>query len=342
METVITIITVILVFCALILSHELGHFSAARACGIYVEDFSLGMGPKLLQKKSKKGTTYTLRLLPIGGWCNMRGEDEDSTDPRGFNNKKVWQRMVTIAAGPIANFLFAIILFVLAYMIIGTASEKNIVGEPLPDTPAYSVLQEGDIITEINGTAISQWSDISAAVNAGEAGATINMTVERAGESISVAVEPYFNETDQQWKVGIYPATEHLGFFTAIGMGFENSMRITVEIIRGLFQMITGQIEPEVAGPVGIVQIIGQSTSEGFTYILQLTALLSINLGLINLFPLPALDGSRLVFLAIEGIRRKPISRAKEGMVHFIGLILLMGLMVVITINDIIRLASGT
>lgn len=339
MDTLITVASVILVFCALILSHELGHFAAARACRIYVEDFSLGMGPKLLQLKGKE-TKYTLRLLPIGGWCNMRGEDEDSPDPRGFNNKKVWQRMTVIAAGPVANFIFAMILFAIVFM-SGVVSDRNIVGEPVADSPAAGVLQAGDVVSEINGIAINNWQDIGAAVNASEAGSMINLTIIREGMEQKLAIQPYFEEAEQLWKVGIAPSIEHYGLFAAIGMGITQSIDFTIELVKGLFQMITGQIKADVAGPVGIVTLIGQTTEYGIKNVLFLTAFLSINLGLINLFPLPALDGSRLVFLAVEGIRRKPIPRQKEGMVHFIGLVLLLGLMVVITYQDIMRLVAG-
>ena len=339
--TVVTILIVIGVFCLLILSHEFGHFIVAKACGVYVEDFSLGMGPKLSQIKGKE-TTYTLRLLPIGGWCNMRGEDEDSDDPRAFNKKKVWQRMLIIFAGPLMNFIIAIIIFVIVFMMIGTASSANIVGEPIADSPAeIAGLEAGDVITEINGTAIDEWADIGAAINAQEPGTTLNITVERDGSELDIVLEPYFSEEEQAWKIGIYPIREHQNIFTAIGMGVTQSIDFAVLLVQSIVQMITGQIPAEVAGPVGIVTIIGQATSYGVQNVLILVAYLSINLGLINLFPLPALDGSRLVFLAIEGIRKKPIDRAKEGMIHFIGLVLLFGLMIVITYQDIARLVTG-
>lgn len=161
------------------------------------------------------------------------------------------------------------------------------------------------------------------------------------GSELDIVLEPYFSEEEQAWKIGIYPIREHQNIFTAIGMGVTQSIDFAVLLVQSIVQMITGQIPAEVAGPVGIVTIIGQATSYGVQNVLILVAYLSINLGLINLFPLPALDGSRLVFLAIEGIRKKPIDRAKEGMIHFIGLVLLFGLMIVITYQDIARLVTG-
>ncbi|MBQ1501821.1 MAG: RIP metalloprotease RseP [Firmicutes bacterium] len=337
---VLTIISVILVFCVLILSHEFGHFLAARACGVFVEDFSLGMGPKLAQIHGKE-TTYTLRPFPIGGWCKMRGEDEDSDDPRAFNNKKTWQRMIIIAAGPIMNFVLAFLLFIIVFMMIGTVSSENVVGSVLEDTPAAEVLQAGDEIVDINGTAISQWTDIGPAVNQTEQGGELAVTVIRDGKTLTLAISPYYNEQSGSWQLGISPEQTHQNFFTAIKLGCVQSVDFAVLLVKTIFQMITGQVEADLAGPVGIVTVISEASGYGLQYLLMLTAYLSINLGLINLFPLPALDGSRLVFLLVEAIRRKPVPREKEGMVHFIGLILLFGLMIVITYHDIVRLVTG-
>jgi regulator of sigma E protease len=338
---VVTIISVILVFCVLILSHEFGHFLAAKACGIYVEDFSLGMGPKLVQFKGKE-TTYTLRPFPIGGWCKMRGEDEENSDPRAFKSRKLWQQMLTIFAGPLMNFIFAIIIFVVVFMMMGTASTANVVGEVMADTPAATAgLQPGDKILAINSSEVDEWADISATVNAANPGASLNLTLERDGESLQTVIQPFFNEETQSWMIGISPEKLHQNFFRAIWLGCVQSVQFAVAIIQGLAQMISGAIPADVAGPVGIVTLIGQASEYGIQTLLILTAYLSINLGLINLFPLPALDGSRLVFLFIEALRGKPINQAKEGMIHFVGLVLLFGLMIFITYKDIARLVTG-
>ncbi|NLF80107.1 MAG: RIP metalloprotease RseP [Clostridia bacterium] len=338
---VVTIISVILVFCLLILSHEFGHFIAAKACGIYVDDFSLGMGPKIAQFKGKE-TTYTLRPFPIGGWCKMRGEDEESVDPRSFKSRKLWQQMLTIAAGPLMNFILAITIFVVVFMMMGTASGANVIGEVGESTPAAAAgLQPGDRIMAINGLEIDEWVDISAAVNAAKPGGALSLAIERDGRTLQTVIEPYFDEEMQTWLIGIIPQKEHLNFFRAIWLGCVQSVQFSVAIIQGLAQMISGAIPADVAGPVGIVTLIGQASEYGIQSLLILTAYLSINLGLINLFPLPALDGSRLVFLTIEGLRGKPINQAKEGMIHFVGLILLFGLMIFITYKDILRLVTG-
>lgn len=167
------------------------------------------------------------------------------------------------------------------------------------------------------------------------------MTVARDNQSLDLAIAPYYNEEYRTWQIGILPLVTHQNVFTAIRLGFVQSVQFTVLLVHSLVQMITGEIPAEVAGPVGIVTIIGQARAYGLKSLLILTAYLSINLGLINLFPLPALDGSRLVFLAVEKLRGRPLDQRKEGMVHFVGLIMLFGLMIIITYQDIMRLITG-
>lgn len=337
----LTVIAAILVFCLLILSHEFGHFIVAKACGVCVEDFSLGMGPKIAKWQGRE-TQYTLRLFPIGGWCKMLGEDESSENPRAFCQKPVWQRICIVAAGPVMNFLFAVALFIVIFMMIGTYSQSNVVGAPLADSPAEAVgIQSGDRILRINGQDIAAWSDIGAAVNSAEPGAVLTFELERGGETLSLDITPYYNEESGNWMIGVEPVRERQNVFTAISLGIRQSIdfvRLLVVSIIGMFQ---GTVPVDVAGPVGIVSIIGAQASYGLQNLLMLTAILSINLALINLVPLPALDGSRIVFLLIEGLRGRPINREREGMVHFIGLMLLMLLMVIITYNDIVRLITS-
>ena len=335
-----TIIAAIVIFCLLILSHELGHFLAAKACRVYVDDFSLGMGPKLLKWQGKE-TQYTLRLLPVGGWCKMRGEDEHSDDARAFCQRPVWQRILIVAAGPVMNFLFAIILFIIVFMMIGTYSNENLVGATEAGSPAeIAGLLPGDRILSLNGVSVSQWQEISAAVKQGEPGQAVNLVVDREGSRLNIIIQPYFDQADNAWRIGVLPMQIRQNIFTAIGLGVKQSLFFIKELLLAIAQMISGTAPVEVAGPVGIVTIIGDATSYGIRSLILLTAYLSLNLGLINLFPLPALDGSRIVFLAVEGLRGKPIDRQKEGMVHFVGLMLLLGLMAVITFNDIAKLLS--
>ena len=345
MNTIITIITAILVFCFLVLSHEFGHFIVAKACHVYVEDFSIGMGPSLLHWRGKE-TEYCLRLLPIGGWCKMRGEDEDSEDDRAFCCRPVWQRICIVAAGPIMNFICAILIYVVIYMLLGVATPSNVVGEVVPDSPAAAVgMEAGDRILNINGQEIALWNDIGTLIDDTE-GSALNIQVQRGEESLSFILEPQYDEVSGRWLMGVYSSTEdpviqHVGFFTSIKLGLQQSIYMLRLLITSIIGMFAGTVPVEVSGPVGIVSVISQAARDSLITVLSLVALLCLNLGLVNLLPLPALDGCRIVFLAIEGLRGKPIKREREGMVHFIGLLLLMGLMVLITYQDIARLITG-
>lgn len=334
----LTVIAAIVVFCLLILSHELGHFLMARLFGVAVVDFSLGMGPKIAKWQGKY-TQYTLRAFPIGGWCNMLGEDESSDNPRAFCQKPVWQRMLIVAAGPITNFLFAVLLFIVIFMMMGTYSQENVVGEPIADMPAQAAgILPGDRIIRIDGKEISSWGEIGAAVNTAQPGHVLHFELNREGRVLGLDIQPYFNEEGGNWMIGVQPVRERQNIFTAISLGMQQSIEFVRMLVVAVIGMFQGTVPVDVAGPVGIVSIIGEQANQGLQNLLLLTAILSINLAIINLLPLPALDGSRLVFLAVERLRGRPINREREGMVHFIGLLLLMGLMVVITYHDIMRL----
>ncbi|MCL1976440.1 MAG: site-2 protease family protein [Firmicutes bacterium] len=336
-----SILAAILVFCLLILSHELGHFSMAKLVGIYVYDFSLGMGPKLLAFKGKE-TQYTLRLFPIGGHCLMMGEDENSDDPRAFNKKKVWQRILVILGGPAMNFLAAVLIFVVLFMMLGATSGASEVGSLVEGQAAEAAgLLPGDIIIEINEQPIQAWAEIGPAVTLHEAGEPIQVVVQRKSENIALTIQPYYEEESGRWLIGILPAVVRQNFFTAIGLGFKQSYIFTRDLLVALGGIISGKEKPDVAGPVGVVSIISEATSYGFQSLLFITAILCVNLAVINLLPIPALDGSRIVFLLVEGLRGKPIKPEREGIVHFIGLMLLFALMIIITFKDIVRLISG-
>lgn len=344
--TITTTITAILIFCFLVLTHEFGHFIVAKACHVYVDDFSIGMGPRLLHWRGKE-TEYCLRLFPIGGYCKMRGEDEDSNDERAFCCRPVWQRICIVAAGPIMNFLSAILIYVVIYMILGMAVPSNLIGDVAPGSPAaVAGLEAGDRILSINGQEIEIWEDIGTVVNAGEEGAALNLQLLRGEDTMHVVLVPEYDSESARWLMGVYssleePALQRAGFFQSIRLGVAQSVYMLRMLISSIIEMIAGTVPVEVTGPVGIVTVINQAANDSLRTVLALMAFLCLNLGFMNLLPLPALDGSRIVFLAIEGLRGKPINRDKEGMVHFIGLILLMGLMLLVTYQDIVRLVTG-
>lgn len=333
------ILLAILIFGLLILVHELGHFLVAKRVGIQVDEFAIGMGPLIVGKKWG-GTQYSLRLLPIGGYNKMAGMEPGENNPSGFNAKSVAQRTGVISAGSLMNIALALVLFVILFALLGVPSDVNVVGDVSPEGPAaVAGILPGDRILDIDGEETSTWTEIVEIIHA-KPGEALTMTLEKNGQEVTVNVVPEYDAEYQRGLIGIKQSTETTGFLEAIVLGTKNTINLTIAIFAGLGNMILGRIPAEVAGPVGIVGLVGDVAKLGLGNILSFTALLSLNLGLINLLPIPALDGSRLVFLAYEGIKGKPIAPEKENMVHLVGFTLLLMLMVIITYKDILRLIA--
>ncbi len=336
-----SIIWSIIIFGLLILVHEFGHFITAKRNDVKVHEFSLGMGPTILGMK-KGETVYNLRLLPLGGFVRMAGmEDQDEEDdPRGFNKKTVLQRMWIIFAGPLMNFITALILFIVAFMGVGIPSNSNVIGQVLEGQPAAEVgLQSGDRIMEINGEKVETWQDLVKIIHSNPDQRVI-LTINRDDQIQKVQVVPRKDAESGVGMIGIMQSWEKKGLITATSMGLQQAYEFSKLIIVSIVQMITGAIKPEVAGPVGVVSMVGEVSQFGLGSLMTFAGILSINLGLINLFPIPALDGSRLVFLGFEGLRGRPVDPAKENFIHLVGFVLLMALMVVITYQDILRILS--
>ncbi len=324
----------------LIIAHEFGHFLAARLCGIEVVEFSMGMGPLLLKKRSRRGTQFSVRLLPIGGFCQFYGEDEERDDPRAFNRQKLWKRALTVASGPLMNFLIAIVVIALYMSLLGLESIVPRVAEI--EEPAMSAgLEVGDEIISVNGQQVSDTGMIAQAISQ-SAGKTVELVVLREGEFVELSIEPFLDEELGRYRVGMtfavervrVPLPKSVPFACAYGA---ESVRAILDALVGILS--SGQGADQVTGPVGTVAGISDMTQEGgIDVYLQLLAMVSVNLGVMNLLPIPGLDGSRLLFLLAEAIRRKPVRRELEGAIHAAGLILLMGLMVVLTYKDIVQI----
>jgi regulator of sigma E protease len=338
------------VFGLLIFIHELGHFSVAKLYGIRVHEFALGFGP-VLAGLQRGETRYNLRIIPLGGFVRMAGMEEgDGDDPQGFNRKPVFARALVIFAGPLMNFVLAAALFAGSMYFVGTVRDNAVLGDLLQSCPVMvggaSVSQPcpaqaggllaGDVIQRINNTPVSNWMDIQDAVKK-SAGTPITFVVLRGVEVKSIRVEPLFSE--ERWMVGIQPSNNRtplpLGQSIVQGVGMTGTM--FVAMLKGIVAMVSGTMKPELAGPIGITKTIASTASQGLDSLITLTAFLSINLGLFNLLPIPALDGSRLVFMIVEGIRGRRVDPHRENMVHFVGFLLLIGLMVVITYGEVIR-----
>ena len=330
-------ILALLLIGVLILAHEAGHFLAARACGIGVQEFAMGMGPLLLKKTSKKGTQFSLRLFPIGGYCQFYGEDEDLPDPRAFNRQPVWKRAITVASGPLMNFIVAFLVIVLYMSAVGLLAVVPKVAQVEPNAQQAG-LMPGDELIAVNGEAVTDTQLIAMAIDE-SAGADVTLTVLRDGEQMEIAVTPFYDDELGRYRAGFTFAQErvHVPLLQSIPFSVSynvESVRLIASTLKNL--VFKGEGVNEVTGPVGTVYVIQEVTQTGgLDVYLELIALISVNLGVVNLLPIPGLDGSRLLFLLVEAIRRRPVKREMEGAIHAAGFILLMGLMIVLTYKDI-------
>ena len=419
MQTLQTVISFILIFGTLVFVHEWGHLIFAKRAGILCREFAIGFGPKVFSFV-KNETVYTIRLLPIGGFVRMAGEDpetieikpgyrlglkfdsdgkvqklilnnkekyrdirvveveeidlehklfirgyEDEEDnrlqtfevrpdavtvqdgtesqiapyDRQFGSKTLGQRAMAIFAGPLMNFVLAIVIFIIIAAIQGVVVDDAKLGKLTDDGSAISSgLKEGDLVHSIDGAEVTTWTDVQQEIQE-HPGEEINFVVERNGETLEIGVTP--QEVEREGKtvgvIGVYPPTEK-SVLKVLAFGFTETYNWTIRIFEMLGQLITGQFSLDaLSGPVGIYVSTEEVAKNGILTLMRWAGVLSINLGIMNLLPIPALDGGRLMFFAVEAVRGKPLDRQMEGFVHFIGFALLMLLMIVVTWNDIQR-----
>lgn len=350
----LTTLAIVFVFGSMVMIHELGHYMVAKWIGVKVIEFSFGFGPKIVGYQGKE-TLYALRVIPLGGFVKLHGMDAEvdangkaviapTHDSRSFMNKPVWQRMAVIVAGPIMNFVLALILFVSVFAFLGipSAGNTNMIGSLVPGKPAAAAgIQPGDKILTVNGESTPDWTRLTEVIHA-KPDQILSITLERSNgkqhQAISVKTEK--DAQSGLGMIGIAPEVTytHASILQSTRVGLGRTVDFTKFIVVTLVQMITGKIPAEVGGPVMIAQAIGEGAQQGLANLLGLTGVLSIQLGLINLFPIPALDGSRLIFLLIEGVRGKPLNPEKENMIHLVGFVLLMALMIAVTYKDVLRL----
>lgn len=410
-----TIISSILVFSAIVLVHEYGHYKAAKSVGIRVYEFAIGMGPTLL-KREKNGTIYSIRAVPIGGFVQMEGEEEDVRTSTSFSTKTVWQRFLVIFSGPLMNFLLALALFVIIafsfgvygsrvdfiaedsneykaglragdkiisvngekayiwedifYEIIGNENSyytvkyerdnqvkearinnnyRKLVGistkmvdgnatttvSPTDVTsPAYEAgIKDGDVVIKINDVPVNSWNELTNQVELTEDGKAVKVTVDRDGEILDFNIVP-------QTQITVKFNTQlEKSFVTAISSSAYKTVYYIELMFKTISQLVTGKLGSDaLGGPVMVISMVGEAAESGILSLLNLAAFISINLGFMNLLPIPALDGSKIVFLIVEAVRGKAIPVEKEGYIHFIGFVLLIGFMIFITYKDILRL----
>ena len=339
----------LLFFGVIIMIHECGHFACAKLFKVKVNEFSLGMGPALF-KKRKGDTLYAVRLFPIGGYVAMEGEDDASEDERAFNKKPVWQKMIIVVAGALMNLILGFILMVLLLTTSTDLIGTNTIKEFYPDAVSSQYgLQAGDRFVEIDGHHVWSELDLSFLMSRSQDG-VFDFVVERDGEKVTLN-DVHF-ATEQQNGITLIQYDfiiigEQPGFLNIVKNAFTQSASIVRMVWLSVFDLVTGRYGmSELAGPVGTVDIIADVTAQAvssgsLTNLLTIMAFITINVGVANLLPLPALDGGRFLFLAVEAVRRKPVNPKYEGYVHAAGLALLLLLMVVVTYNDIARIVHG-
>ncbi len=362
-----TIIIALLLFGIIILIHEFGHFLLAKKNGVTVHEFSIGMGPKVYGKE-KNGTEYTIRLLPIGGYVSMEGEedgfdrsdeeseektsledkkeefdlnyDKDTVNEGSFAEKTILQRASIIFAGPFFNFLGCIGFLVVLFLMIGIPTTK--VDTVIDNAPAKTIgIIAGDEIKSINGKKVESSSDITEIISASK-GEEISVVVNRDNNDKEFKITPEFNDETQSYIIGItFARTKNIikSFTTAC----TTTVDISVQMVEFLGQLVTGKVEGgisnSVAGPVGVIGIVSDAAKTGVINLIYLAAIISLNLGIMNLIPFPALDGGRLLLLLIEGLRGgKKLDPSKEAMINIVGMSVLMAFMLFITYKDILRL----
>lgn len=335
------ILIALVVFGLLIFIHEGGHFVAARICGVTVNEFSIGMGPKIVSWTSKKkGTKYSLRLLPIGGFVSMDGEDEESENPNAFCNKSVPKRMLIIIAGAFMNVLLGFILmFVLVFSQKTLVS--NTIGEFNDNALSSDKLMVGDTLVKIDGTAVHTGQEVAYEImNKGDK--PIDIVVIRDGDKVTLEEVSFPNFEDSGVLFGecdfkMYRDEETFGNY--MKHAFFRSLSTVKMVYDSLFNLVSGKYGVEaVSGPVGVTEVVGQAAKSSLPTLIYIVSVISINLGVFNLIPFPALDGGRFVFLAVEGIRGKPIDRRIEGYVNLVGIIILFAFMAFVTFKDVIKL----
>ena len=345
-----TIIYFIFILGITIFIHELGHFICAKKAGIYVYEFSLGMGPLLKKWKRKNDETeYSIRLLPIGGYVSMAGEtvDDDNNvpDDRKLQNKTWLQRFSTIIAGIVMNFILAIIIFFIVALVSGAPEDNAIISMVEENSPAYVAgLKSGDEIIKLNGKDVdADMLLLKLMVNKEK---SIRLTVKRddgSYENIVMTPEQIVDGDNTSYKFGFGMTTDiKEGIIPSISYAFRKFKSLMVQMTYTIGYLFTGKISLDnLSGPVGIYSVVGETAKAGFINVIYLLGYISLNVGFMNLLPIPAFDGGRLFFLIIEKIKRSPVSPKFENCVHTIGMLLLIGLMILITYNDLIKIFFG-
>ncbi len=354
------ILLAVLVLLIMITVHEFGHYIAGKIFGFGIEEFAIGFGPKIFSKKKKNGELFSVRLLPIGGFCAFSGEDKDSDDPKAFNNKPPWQRIIVLVSGAFMNYVLAVILIIVMFSSWGQPALMTYkIDTPPAGITVENSLSERDVILKANGKNIYLTTDLMKAVDGYEMGDDIPFTVRRNGEDVDVLVtlraDTDFENIEEVSKLytalgitfesdengamingQLYSTWVKLGFFQTVGRSFEYSFKLAGTIFTILGQLITGALGiGSLGGTVTTIAVTADAIKiGGLRYLFNISSLIGVNLALFNLIPFPALDGSRVIFTLIEWIRKKPLNRKVESVIHAVGLVLLLLFAVVVDLQQ--------
>ncbi len=355
LNVVWSVILAILILLAMITVHEFGHFLAGKILGFKIDEFAIGFGPKLFSRRGKKGVLFSIRLLPLGGYCAFDGEDTDGESEDSFNKKAPWRRIIVLLAGAAMNYLTALLLIIVLFTACGQPCYRiNAVAESDVYPSQYS-LQDGDIILKAEGRGIYLSTDFVYALNGHSAGDMVELTVIRGGEKTDIQVmlradclfenssqisgvfralgaDTYMGEDgNNYWNVGA--VSYRRGFFQSVGCSFAYSFRIAGTLFRVLGELLTGSLGLEaVGGPVTTIKLTSQIASQSFASFLEIAAYIGVNLAVFNILPIPALDGSKVVFCLIEWIFKKPVPRKVEAVIHAVGFVLILAFAVIVDV----------
>lgn len=340
MTNLLSILGALLLLTVFVAVHELGHYLAGRLLGFGILEYAIGMGPVVL-KKVKHGIQYSLRALPLGGMCRFYGEDEDV--PAGanamipFNAQKLWKRAAVVASGPVMNVLLAVAFAAASLGVFGdfVAEVQEFSYENSPARQAG--MEVGDMIYAVEGERLLSYGEAVPAIRAADSG-QMEVVVLREGKKVRLTLRDIYDAEAGYNRIGVNigPARRTYGLLEAAGDSFVYVFAVVREMVQALGRMVTtGVREGDVMGPVGTITVMSEFVRYGWETMLRMALLVSANLGILNILPIPGLDGGRLAFMAVEGLRGKPLPPEKEGMVHFIGLALLFGLVILLTVKDI-------
>jgi regulator of sigma E protease len=336
-----TILAAIVLFGVLITVHELGHFLAAKGTGMLVTEFSIGFGPKLIQKKVGE-TLYSLRLCPLGGYNRIAGmEPGEAVTPRGFNGRPLWARMLVILAGPFMNFLLPFLLFFGIFAVSGLTLPVNkpVVGSLMEGYPgAAAGLQAGDRLVSINGRKLEKWNDINSLVqeNGPKPGKVV---IRRDGREMTLTLQPRFDGESKRFLIGVRPPLEHrqLSLWESLKTAGLAVGKTTVAMVDGLRKMITGKVRADIAGPIGVAHMAGDVAAQGAVPYLEFMAFLSLNLAVLNLVPIPALDGGQFLVLVVEGLLGHALAPKAKEIIQMIGVACIVALTIFATMHDLLQ-----